>query len=435
MMTIPAAAQQPLTNSAAQQRTMAEVLNLPEISVIGSYDPNVRKANAIVNGDIITDTDLDHRMALVMIANQGQISDDQRDVLRLQILRNLIDEKLQIQEAEKNNVTISDEEVDQVYNRVATQNQQSREQFEALLRDGGSSPASIRQQIRAELAWSRLLRQRIEPFVNVGEEEVQAIIQKLEASKGAEEYRVGEIFLSAPPEVQGQVMHDAARIVEQIRAGASFVAYARQFSEASTAALGGDLGWVMAEQLSPALQGVITNMERGTVSDPVPVPGGVAIVALIDKRQVLAGNPLDAMLSLKQLTFPLPADITESAARKLAAEIQERTQSMGGCGRADALARELGASVVNNDQLRLGDLPQQLQEIMQSLPIGGATPPFGSAADGLRILVLCGRDDAPVTANVPSFDDVYGQLSDQRINSAARRYLRDLRRDAVVDYR
>lgn len=430
-----APAQQVASLQQTPSQRQAAALNLPELTVMGTVDPNVRKATAIVNGDIITDTDVDHRLALVMIANGNNVSAQEREVLRLQVLRNLIDEMLQIQEAESNEVRIPDAEVEQAYARVAANFRQSREAFEQFLRDGGSSPASIKQQIRGELAWNRLLRKRVEPFINVGDDEVQSIIRKLEESKGQEEFRVGEIFLSASPEMQAQVLADAQRIVDQVRAGASFVAYARQFSEASTAALGGDLGWVRAEQLSPALQGVVSQLPRGAVSNPVPVPGGVAIVAVVDKRQVLSVDPANAILSLKQLTIAIPPTMDEPAARKLAAQIQDKTRNMGGCGRADAVAKEIGAEVVTNDQLRLGDLPQQLQQILGTMPIGASTPPFGSARDGLRVLVLCGRDDPPANAGVPSFEQVYSQLNDQRINSAARRYLRDLRRDAVIDYR
>jgi peptidyl-prolyl cis-trans isomerase SurA len=115
--------------------------------------------------------------------------------------------------------------------------------------------------------------------------------------------------------------------------------------------------------------------------------------------------------------------------------MQAKTRNMGGCGKADEVAKSLGAEVVSNDQLRMGDLPQQLQQILGQMPIGAATPAFGSPQDGLRVLVLCGRDDPPASASVPSFDQVYGQMNDARVNSAARRYLRDLRRDAVIDYR
>lgn len=421
--------------SASQRQAAAAALQLPDVTVFGTFDPNVRKATAIVNGDIITDTDVDHRLALVMIANSGRVSAEERDVLRLQVLRNLIDEKLQIQEAAQNEVTVPEEEIDQAYARVAANFRQSKEAFEQFLRENGSSPASIKQQIRAEITWNRLLRRKVEPFINVGDDEVQAVIRKLEEAKGKDEFRVGEIFLSATPETQGQVMSDAARIVQQVRSGASFVAYARQFSEASSAALGGDLGWIRAEQLSPALQGVVTALPRGGVSDPIPVPGGVTVIALVDKRQVLSADPSAAILSLKQLTLALPADITEANARKMAASMQEATRNMGGCGKAEGVARSIGAEIVSNDQLRMGDLPQQLQQILGQMPIGAATPPFGSAQDGLRVLVLCGRDDPPANANLPSFDQVYGQLNDSRVNSAARRYLRDLRRDAVIDYR
>lgn len=410
-------------------------LEFPDITVLGHFDPNVRKATAIVNGDIVTDTDVDHRLGLVMMASGGQVSEEEQQMLRLQVLRNLIDEKLEIQEAEENDVSIASAEIDQALQRVAANFDQSIEQFSDYLRQGGSSPESIRHQIHAELAWGRLLRKRIEPFVNVGDDEVESIIRKLEQSKGEEEFRVGEILLSANAENQSQVLQDANRIVEQIRNGASFVAYARQFSEASTAAVGGDLGWVRAEQLSPNVQHLVASMQRGSVSDPVIVPGGVTILALIDSRKVLAADPANAILSLKQLTIPVDPQMSEDDAYKLAARIQERTHNMGGCGRADEVARELGASVVSNDQMRLGDLPPQLQEILGQMPVGTSTPPFGSAEEGLRVLVLCGRDDAPVNASMPSFDQVYSQLNDQRVNSAARRYLRDLRRDAVIDYR
>ena len=238
----PAGAQQgPGAQPTASQR-QAAALDLPEMTMMGTVDPHVRKATAIVNGSIITDTDVDHRLALVMIANSGRVSDEEKQVLRLQVLRNLIDEMLQIQEAGENEVNIPQSEVDQAYNRVASNFRQTPDQFAVYLRQGGTAPDSIKQQIRAELAWNRLLRRRVEPFVNVGDDEVQSIIRKLEESKGQDEFRVGEIFLSATPELQGQVMADAQRIVEQVRSGASFVAYARQFSEASTAAVGGDLG-------------------------------------------------------------------------------------------------------------------------------------------------------------------------------------------------
>jgi peptidyl-prolyl cis-trans isomerase SurA len=413
--------------------------DLPELNVMGAIDPTLRKAQAIVNGDVITDTDIEQRLGLVVAANNGNVPEAERPRLRLQVMRNLIDEKLQIQEAASNDIRISEAEVERSYERVAQNFRRSPAAFEEYLRQAGSSPAAIKSQIRGELAWSRVLRRKVEPLVNVGDDEVQAVIAKLNAAKGKDEYHVGEIFLSATPETEAQVMNDAARIVGQIRQGASFIAYARQFSEASTAGLGGDLGWVRAEQLNDAVAPVVTTLSLGNpataVSDPIRVPGGVAIMNLIGKRQVLAGDPSEAVLSLKQISLPLPPDTTEAQARTVLGKFQAATSTMGGCGRAEEVARELNAEIASNDAIRMKDLPAPLQNILANLSIGQATPPFGSQQEGLRVLILCGRDDSGTQVKAPNFEEIYAQMNDERVNMRARRYLRDLRRDAIVDYR
>jgi len=409
--------------------------DLPEMVVLGDVDPTLRKAQAIVNGDVITDTDIDQRLGLVLAANGGRVADEEKQRLRLQIIRNLIDEKLQLQEAAENDIRINEAEVTRSFERIAQNFKRTPAQFEIYLKGNSSSSNSLKAQIRAEMAWSRVLRRKVEPMVNVGDDEVQQVIDKLNAAKGKDEFHVGEIFLSATPETLDAVMQDASRIVGQVRGGASFVAYARQFSEASSAGLGGDLGWVRSEQLNSAVSTAVAALEPGQVTDAIPVTGGVAIMALIEKRQVLAADPLMAQLSLKQLTIPLKADTTEAQARAKVEEIGRLSQNMGGCGGVEALAQKVGGEVAVNDAVRMKDLPAQLQAILGRMSIGEATPAFGSAEEGLRVLVLCGRDDSQVQAKAPNFEEIYAQMNDERVNMRARRYLRDLRRDAIVDYR
>jgi len=409
--------------------------DLPEMVVLGDVDPTLRKAQAIVNGDVITDTDIDQRLGLVLAANGGRVADEEKQRLRLQIIRNLIDEKLQLQEAAENDIRINETEVTRSFERIAQNFKRTPAQFEIYLKGNSSSSNSLKAQIRAEMAWSRVLRRKVEPMVNVGDDEVQQVIDKLNAAKGKDEFHVGEIFLSATPETLDAVMQDASRIVGQVRGGASFVAYARQFSEASSAGLGGDLGWVRGEQLNSAVSTAVAALEPGQVTDAIPVTAGVAIMALIEKRQVLAADPLMAQLSLKQLTIPLKADTTEAQARAKVEEIGRLSQNMGGCGGVEALAQKVGGEVAVNDAVRMKDLPAQLQAILGRMSIGEATPAFGSAEEGLRVLVLCGRDDSQVQAKAPNFEEIYAQMNDERVNMRARRYLRDLRRDAIVDYR
>ncbi|MDB5663324.1 MAG: PpiC-type peptidyl-prolyl cis-trans isomerase [Sphingomonas bacterium] len=421
---------------ADSERGLADApLNLPkDLTMFGTQDPNLRKATAIVNGTIITDTDVSQRLALVLAANGGQIQAEEYERLKLQVLRNLIDESLQIQEAKANEIVIQPAEIDQTIARVASNFKRTPKDFAQYLNQVGSSEASMRRQIEGELAWRRLLGRRIEPFVTVGEEEVNAVIGRLKATKGAQEYHIGEIFLSSTSAGGGDALANAQRIVSQIRGGASFAAYARQFSEASTAAVGGDLGWVRGEQLPEPLAKAAQQLATGQISDPIAIPGGYSVIALVDKRQVLTADPRDALLSLKQLSISFPAGMTQAQASPRVAAFGEALKKVTGCGNAETVAATVGAEVVENDQIRIRDLPVPLQDMLLNLSIGQSTPPFGSLQDGVRGLVLCGRDDAP-SASDPSFEKIYAQMEEERVGRRARRYLRDLRRDAVVDYR
>lgn len=408
-------------------------LNLPStLTTFGKVEPTLRKATAIVNGEIITGTDVDQRLALIVLANGNQIQPEEKERLRVQVLRNLIDETLQIQEAKANKIDITNDDVDRTYGRVSQNFKRSPQQMSEYLRTIGSSDRSIRRQILAEAAWSRLLRRKVE--VNVSDAEVNGIIERLKAARGTSEYRVGEIFLSATPENSQEVFNNGRRIIEQVRQGGSFQAYARQFSEASTAVTGGDLGWVRAAQLPDALAQAVQEISIGQIAGPIQIPGGFSILYLLDSRKVLMADPRDAVLSLRQMGITFPAGMSATEAQAKASAFGQATQTMGGCGKVTETAEKLGADVVDNDQVRVRDLPGPLQEMLLKLQIGQATPPFGSQAEGVRVLVLCGRED-PQVAGDPSFDQIMAQLEEERVNMRAQRYLRDLRRDAVIDYR
>ena len=413
----------------------ANPLGLPaDVNLLGNSDPNVRKATAVVNGFVITGTDVDQRAALLVAANQQQLSAEELERVKMQVLRNLIDETLQIQAAEAQEVTVEQAEIDQSYARVASQNfGQDIAAMDQYLRSIGSSPQSLKRQIHGELAWARLQRRNFAPFVNVSAEEVNDIIERLNATRGQDEYRLGEIFLSATPETAAQVQSNAQQIVDQLRQGGSFVAYARQFSEASTAGVGGDLGWIALGQLkNPQLETVVREMTAGQLVGPLQIPGGFWIGLLIDKRQVLMADPRDAVLSLKQIQFDFTG-IPEAQRNARLEAFLAGVQQLRGCGDAEAGATALGASVVTNDQIAARALPEQLQPIVLNLQLGQVTPPFGSFEEGVRVLMLCGRDD-PQAAAGPDFETIMGQLEEERITRRAQRYLRDLRNDAFIEY-
>ncbi|MDP4874000.1 MAG: peptidylprolyl isomerase, partial [Sphingorhabdus sp.] len=281
-------------------------------------------------------------------------------------------------------------------------------------------------------SWSRLLSRNVRPSANVSDDEVNAIIERIKATKGTTEYRLGEIYLSATPETMPAVTENAKKIIGQLRQGGNFVAYARQFSEASTASVGGDLGWLSLAQLPQSLANAAANMNANEVQ-AVASPGGISILLLIDQRQVATSDPRDSVLSLKQIAVTFPKGTTEAQVAPLVKQFSEETQQITGCGAADEMARKLGADVVNRDGIKIRELPAPLQQVMLDLQIGQSTPPYGSLQDGVRVFVLCGRD-APQETSSESFDEIMSRLEEERVNKRARIYLRDLRRDAVIEY-
>lgn len=401
--------------------------------LFGKNDPNVRRATAQVNGEIITGTDIDHRLALIVAANDNKLPPEELARFRAQILTNLIDETLQIQEAAANEIEVTDAEVNQYFERVAQQNfNRPANEVEKYLISIGSSVATLKRQIKGELSWSRLLSRNVRPSANVSDDEVNAIIERIKATKGTAEFRLGEIYLSATPETMPAVTANAKKIIDQLRQGGNFVAYARQFSEASTASVGGDLGWLSLAQLPQSLATAAANMNANEVQ-AVASPGGISILLLIDKRQVATSDPRDSALSLKQIAISFPKGTTEAQVTPMVKKFSEETQQITGCGAADEMARKLGADVVNRDGIKIRDLPVPLQQVMLDLQVGQSTPPYGSLEDGVRVFVLCGRD-APQEAASESFDEIMSRLEEERVNKRARIYLRDLRRDAVIEY-
>ncbi|MBA2466533.1 MAG: peptidylprolyl isomerase [Sphingomonas sp.] len=358
---------------------------------------------------------------------------DEIERLRQQVLRNLIDETLQIQAAKIEEIEIKPADIDRTLQRVAQSNKQSVDALTALLERNRSSIKTMRRQIEGEMAWARLQRAKIESGVSVGEDEVKSVLERMNASKGTQEFRVGEIFLSANSANQDQILTNANKILEQLRNGASFGGYARQYSEASTAAVGGDLGWVRPEQLPEPIAARLRSMAPGQISPPIPVQGGFSIVAVQDTRKVLTADPRDAVLSLKQVSIAFPKGSSRAAAEPVVARFAQAAQSVGGCGGADKIAADFRGELVESEQVKIRDLPPALQQIMLPMQVGQATQPFGSIEEGVRVLVICGRDERAESA--PSYDDVYNRLNEERVNVRSRRYLRDLRRDAIIEFR
>jgi len=242
---------------------------------------------AVVNDDIISVLDLAMRLQLSIIAAGVQDSQDVRQRLAPQVLNGLIDERLQMQEAERLDIEVTDVQVAGALEQIAEQNNMTEGQFLTMLRNRGVIPTTLIDQIRAQIAWQNIIQRSVRPNVVVPPEEIEEVVTRLSARRGAVERRVAEIFIpveSIAREAEAQA--DANRLFEELRRGANFAGLARQFSQSGTATLGGDLGWVRDGELEEALNAALAQMGPGEISVPIRTVSGFHILMLRDMRKI-----------------------------------------------------------------------------------------------------------------------------------------------------
>lgn len=402
---------------------------------------------AVVNDEVVSAYDLEQRVALIVSSTGVDGSGEAGKRLREQVLRTLIDEKLQMQEAKRLEVVADPKEVDETLNGIAEQNNMTKEQLQETLERSGVSIDSLLTQIQAEIAWSDLVRKKFLSRIAPGDEQVDAVLARMEANAGRPEFLVAEIFLSVEsPDDDEEVRRSAIRLVEQLQQGATFSAVARQFSQAATAATGGDLGWVSEGQLSAELDRALAEIRPGDVSQPLRAGGGYYILLLRDKRAAAGSGLSGVEVDVRQVMFPYidpqqpDKRITltnPSPSNAMAAATIARSQSAMhagvNCDNFKQTIDALGKSVLGDGgKMMLADVPHLFRETTGNIAIGVLSEPLLSP-QGVHRVMVCDRKD--FQSKLPPRDVVEARLNQEALALRARRYLRDLRRDAVVEFR
>jgi peptidyl-prolyl cis-trans isomerase SurA len=388
---------------------------------------------ARVNDDAITDFDLQQRVLFAIRTTGLQDSPDLRQRMAPQMLRQMIDEKLQIQDAKRLGLKAQDAEVAQRYADIERGAGMARGQFKQYLQSVGVSSDVASQQIEAQISWNKIIRRKVRPMVDVSEAEIDDALNRARSNAGKTESRVAEIFV---PVDRADMIEDAKRsadrIVEQLKHGAPFGAVAQQFSQGSTASGGGELGWLLPGSLDPTLDAALDKVAVRQFSDPVRDPAGWHILYVIDRRQFASARPEDVRLNLTQMTLPLPVNATPEEVNKATADAQRAMAGVRNCIDLHARSRDLkGATSGDLTGVRVGDLQAnpQMFEQLPKLAVGATAGPF-RVAEGLQVVALCSKVGAD---GLPTRDAISQQILIQKMEAAGRRYMRDLRRQATID--
>ncbi len=428
----------------AAMRHRLSLLNLvPALAVLTalalpapSNSQEVQRIAAIVNDEVISAYDLESRMRLVLFSTRLPNTPEVRRRILQQVLRSLIDEKLQLQEARRRNISVSRRDLSRATESIERQNGIPRGKMDEFLDRNGVPKDAMSEQMRATIAWSKLLGRRIRPRITIGEDEIDEVLERIKTRQGQTEYRIAEIALSVDsPDEEARVRSTAERITDQIRKGANFAAIARQFSESPTAAVGGDLGWIHEAELDPSLSKAVPNLRRGEMSPPIKTVSGYRIVTLLDSRKIAVGESTPETVDLRQIFLP----VSEGSGGAAVASQIDLARTLSGtaenCSDFEGLAKEVGSPRPPSlGKFEVANLSPTIRGVVQDVPAGKVSAPV-QLPDGVLVLMVCNRAGGGTTIKLPPREDVADQLLRNRLSLMARRYLRDLRLSAVIDIR
>ena len=392
---------------------------------------------AVVNGDVISSGDVDNRTRLFALSTGMPLSPAVLDRLKPHITRQLIDERLRMQEVQRRKIVIHDQQIAAAIRDVAERNRMSYEALRAKLSSDGVSMRTLIDQVRTQLGWTQVIRDQLAERGTITEADVAAQQRIMEQQVGKPEYRVGEIFIPVDdPQNTAEAQRFAETVITELRAGAPFPVVAAQFSQSQTALEGGELGWVQVNQLDPAVSRLVTEMPVGAISNPVKVPGGFSIVTLQGKREF--GRDIATMLTIRQTFLPFTSPLNPQAPTDQQRAALEKARSLSAgihsCEQMEQAAQANGSSrPADPGPIRLEAVnPPQFRQILATLPFDKASQPL-VAPDGIAVLIVCTRE----TRNTATFskEDIQRQLLGERVELLARQLQRDLRRQANIDLR
>lgn len=377
---------------------------------------------AIVNDKPISYSDVRQRARLLLLTiGASEPTQEQVQQITGQALEQLVDEKLQLDRVAEYEVQVDPREIDAAVQEMASEAGVTGDALRQQLVASGVNPVSLEEQMRADIAWNRLMSGLYGNRIRISENQVDDQLSRLRTASQKTQYRLGEIFLYAPDEAtKTEAMQAAQSIIGQLQQGADFRVAAQRISSAPTAAAGGDMGWVTIEDIDPAIAEAVTKASANGLLEPIETENGIFIILLGGKRE--PAEPV-TRVDLKRLvaTDGVEATLTEAIGR------------ITSCNDVQSVANSRSALRAQDiNDINVDELGPEGRSLVLATDVGQPTEVFAVSA-GLAVMYVCRREDGAEA--LPSREDLKGSLKSRELNMISERELRNTRRMATIIYR
>lgn len=388
---------------------------------------------AVVDDFVISSYDVEKRLIVAIESSGLPYNEEVKKHLMPQVLQVLVDEKLYQKEAIANNIEATPQDLDFAISSLEQKNNLKRGGFKEFLKAKNLPYDAIVDQLKAQIIWNKLVAKKIRPKVSVSDRELQENIERM-SSSGISELDLSEIVLPVDdPKDDRKVKSLAQKLYQEILNGADFSLVAREFSRSPTSAGGGNLGWVREGKFSKELYNKVKNLTKGDITVPVRDADGYYILKLNDRRALIKVTSDDSEVGIKHAFVPFGSDVSIKKKEEKAAMIQKESAKINGCEGFGGFAKSIKSEVDPGLLMtQVKSLNENIRNAIQTTPVGRLTPAIKSE-DGIHVFMVCEKTEA--VPAIAEQDKIKEMLMREKITLQAKRYLRDLRRDAFIEIR
>lgn len=395
---------------------------------------------AVVNEDVIMQSELETKIRSIREQMQKQGTQlPPTAVLERQVLDNLIQNRIQLQLAERAGIKVDDETLNRTISNIAADNKVSLTEFREILEKDGFSYEQFREDIRNQITLSQLRKRQVENRIVVTEKEIDNFLANQEFQGTFQtEIRLSHILFSLPenatPEETEQVREMATRVREDLLAGADFAEIAKTVSDGQNAKNGGDLGWRKTDDIPTLFADYIPEMNKGDISELIQSPSGFHIIKITDVKSD-EHNIVEQTHARHILIRPDELTTSEQAKEKLT-QIKMRIENGDDFGLLAKGNSEDAVSAANGGDLGWrspGELVPEFQNVMDSLKPGEISEPFKTSF-GWHIVQVLERRKYDNTESVKR-SKAREVIHARKLKEAMQNWTRELRDEAYVEYR
>ncbi len=384
---------------------------------------------AVVNDEVITTKDIEDRLDFIGKTTDVPDDEEARARIRPQVLRQLVDETLQMQEARRLGLAPDERDITQAIAMIEKQRSMVPGGVLEDLKDHNVSESYFKHQLAAQVAWSKIIGKRLRPAIKVTEDEIERARAQaaLNPSQNVEYSLLLLPLAVEKPEQEPDVKALAQHLADSLSKGASFDAITRQVTPNAPPPTP---FWVEAATLDPALAAALKGATPNTTLPPVRTAEGYAIVQLLDKR---AKDTASSITELTAKLFTLsPAGEATPGTNDFTAAAEAVRATPGTCEDTSSDAKlpatvTLAAAILEQP---LEDFSEAFRPLLQTLTVGNVSAPVATPY-GLQMVLLCERVDVPPA--LADKDKTYQRLMTEKMDLEVKKYLRNLRRDAFIE--